>query len=57
MSVDNEKSLQPQGSTKVQLVYAPRLLSGSDIGYFTVQAQGGCGSTSIKCIGKSVGEF
>lgn len=56
-SVENEKNLEPQGSTRVKLIYTPKVLSWCiDIGYFVVEAQGSCGSTRIKCTGKSVGE-
>lgn len=51
-----EKNLMPHTTSRVKLIYAPKLLCDcADIGYFTVQAQGGCGMMKIKCIGKSIG--
>lgn len=54
--VDSDGSLQPRSSTKIKLVYAPKVLSHyMDITYFTIQAQGSCGCAKIKCIGQSIG--
>ena len=51
-----EKNLLPRTVSKVKLIYSPKLLCEcADIGYFTIQAQGGCGMMKIKCIGKSIG--
>lgn len=54
--INSEKNIQPHSSTNIKIVYTPKYLSDStDIGYFTIQARGSCGSAKIKCIGQSTG--
>ena len=53
---DYKKNIQPFTSTKVKLIYAPKVFNDfKDVGYFIVRADGGLGSTQIKCVGQSKG--
>ena len=52
-----EGVLQPHGSRKIKLLYAPGLVtSHPSVGYFTVKALGGLGGCTVTCNGTPVGE-
>ena len=52
-----EGSLQPHGSRKIKILYAPGLVSSHrSVGYFTVKALGGLGECTVTCTGTPIGE-
>ena len=48
----NHKDKRSKFTHRVKILYAPSIVTDHpSIGYFSVKAEGGLGSTSVKCIG------
>ena len=54
----SEGPIQPHASARIKILYAPSVVNAHpSMGFFSVKALGGLGSTTLKCVGKPTGGY